>query len=388
MSAGKLSNRVAHVRESYVPCDHNPLEIDEGNCVIRGVKVLGTNARNKGRKYPRHVIEAAQHLYHNKPVNINHPKDQDVHRDFNERFGWLDNIRMGEDGLYADLHYNPEHEKAKKVLYFARNNPRMLGLSPDHYIRETVDPKDGARTVAEIVHVHAVDLVADPSTTTGLKEALEMDPLADPPADADANAADGNSLQSLKEHINKMVEEATGGITDAATLRKLSEKIEKLLGTIGGADGTAASAASAVEEADDADAEAEETEALRRSSDPAIKALMRQIDVLSVREAANRKALDLLRVREAAAGQRDLAIKQCREALLPDYAITDVFVDDLVKCDRALQDKLIADRKALLSSNKGKPAVSLARESIEKVAPNGKPADAPSVDDFIKEVRY
>lgn len=223
-----------------------------------------------------------------------------------------------------------------------------------------------------------------------------MDPLADPTddaANADTTAADtaepdGDSLQSLKDHINKMVEEATAGITDAATLRKLSEKIEKLLGTAaGGDDATAVEEADDADDSDDSDADQAETEALRRSSDPAIKALLRQIDVLSVREAANRKELDKLRVRETAAGRRDQAIRRCQEALLPDYAITDVFVDDLVKCDRAGQEKLIADRKSLLSHSKGKPAVSLAREAIEKVTPNGKPADAPSVDDFIKEVR-
>jgi len=334
--ATPLPDGVSQVRESYAIHSNKPLEIDEKNHVIRGVKVLGTNARNKGRKYPQRVIEAAQHLYQNKPVNINHPKGRDVHRDFNERFGWLENVRMGDDGLYADLHYNPEHEKTKKVLYFARNNPRMLGLSPDHYIRESVDPKSGERTVTEIVHVHAVDLVADPSTTNGLKEALEMDPLADPVPDAArTNDPDG------------------AGRSDLCPSNQ----------------------------------EAHELEALRRSSDPAIKALLRQIDVLSVREAATRQELDRLRVRETAADQRAGAVKRCREAQLPDYAITDVFVDDLVNRDRTEQDKLIADRKGILSQCKHKPPMSLAREAVEKVTPNGEPADAPSVDAFIKEMR-
>ncbi len=222
-----------------------------------------------------------------------------------------------------------------------------------------------------------------------------MDPLADATNDAPDAAPgatdtvapdDGDSLQSLKDHITKMVDEATAGIADAGTLRKLSEKIEKLLCTVAGSD-TDPTAVEEADDADDSDAEQAETEALRRSTDPAIKALLRQVDVLSVREAANRKELEELRVRETAAVRRDEAVKRCREAFLPDYAVTEVFVDDLVKCDRAGQEKLIADRKALLSHSKGKPAVSLAREAIEKVTPNGQPADAPSVDDFIKEMR-
>jgi hypothetical protein len=322
---------VEHVRESCADCGERPLEIDEGNHVIRGVKVLGANARNKGRKYPRRVIEAARQLYQNKPVNINHPRNDDVHRDFNERFGWLDNVRMGDDGLYADLHFNPEHEKAAAVLWFARHNPRMLGLSPDHSIRESVDPKDGARTVTEIVRVHAVDLVADPSTTNGLKEALAMEPLAA----TETNAGLANPSRANAESFRGN----------------------------------------------------EELEALRRSGDPTIQALVRQIDVLSVREAAHRRELDEFRVRESASARRDAAIERCRTALLPDYAVTEVFIDDLVKCEPAGQDKLIADRNALLANGNGKPAASLAREAVERLTPTGKPVAAPSVDEFIKEVR-
>lgn len=70
------------------------LDIDETNHVIRGVKVLGFNSKQKGRRYPKHVVEAAIKLYGDAAVNVNHPGEKDLYRNYDDRMGWIDNPRV------------------------------------------------------------------------------------------------------------------------------------------------------------------------------------------------------------------------------------------------------------------------------------------------------
>lgn len=181
-----------------------------------------------------------------------------------------------------------------------------------------------------------------------------------------------------RDQSGKMIEPTADRIEDATALQKPRVQMKHAQYSETGATDSRPAAK---------DDEAREMEAMRQSTDPVIKALLRKIDVLSVREAAAREELDTVCRRETANDQRAQAIKRCQEAQLPEYAITDIFVDDLVKSDPATQDKLIADRKQLSTQSKGKPTMSIAREAVEKVAPSGKPADSPSVDEFVKEVR-
>ena len=381
----RLLAGVWHVREAEIG-RVDQVEVDEQRCVIRGVKVLGIAGKNKHRTYPLRIIESAASLYDGRPVNINHPRPGDDTRDFHDRFGWLENVRLGDGGLFADLRYNPEHQDASKVLWFARHNPKMLGLSPDHYIREADEHGNalmpgsryaGPRTVTEIVHVHAVDLVADPSTTNGLKEAMTMDPLN--PTPETPTAPEGDSVQSLRDHICKMVEESIGSIEDTEKLRKLSAKFEDFLAKVSADDTSEGTGESA------APTETEEMEALRRSSDPKDRAIVRLLDAQQVREAALKAEIDAIRTREAAAQGRTTARARAKAAGLPDLAITDVWLDDLAAKDVSGQDKLIADRKALLGQSKG--AISQARESVEKLRPGETPPEAPKVDDLVAAVR-
>lgn len=140
--------------------------------VIKGVKVLGMQSRN-GREYPLPVMQKAKDLYEGVVVNIDHPKPQQEMRDFCERFGRIQNVRMGRDGLYADMVYNPAHPYAKAFDWWVKHDPQAVGLSHNATARIQRN-REGKDEVTEILSVESVDLVADPATTKGLLESLKI----------------------------------------------------------------------------------------------------------------------------------------------------------------------------------------------------------------------
>ncbi len=145
------------------------VEPDRG--VIRNVKVLGPVSRN-GRVYPRQTMEKAAGLYQRVRVNVNHPQgDPAAPRRYEDRLGYLDQVRVTEQGLFADLHFNPHHAVARQLAWDAQHAPENVGLS--HNIRARLKQQEDRWLVEEILQVHSVDLVADPATTTGLFESIQ-----------------------------------------------------------------------------------------------------------------------------------------------------------------------------------------------------------------------
>lgn len=151
-------------------CDNRgaALQVDAGRAMIRGVKVLGLTSRN-GRAYSPAALVSAAALYEGAKVNVNHAAgDSTAPRDYRDRLGRLREARAAEDGLYADLHFNPKHSLAEQLLWDAEHAPENVGLS--HHVRARTATVDGRTVVEQIVQVHSVDLVADPATTRGLFE--------------------------------------------------------------------------------------------------------------------------------------------------------------------------------------------------------------------------
>jgi len=136
--------------------------------VVRGVKVLGKTSRN-GRNYPDSVMRKALEKYNGVMVNIDHPKGEGPVK-YESRFGRLRNPRMGKDGIYADLFYNPKHPLAEGFAWFAAEDPGAVGLS--HNAQARTKMREGVEEVEEIVEVDSVDLVAEPATTAGLLESF------------------------------------------------------------------------------------------------------------------------------------------------------------------------------------------------------------------------
>jgi len=164
------------------------LRIDRAAGVIRGVKVLGLESQN-GRSYLPEALAAAAGLYEGAKVNINHPKTfPSAPRDYQDRLGAIHNVLLREnEGLFADLHFNPQHPLAGQLAWDAEHAPENVGFSHNVVARTA---RRGERIVVEaITKVQSVDLVADPATTRGLFEvALTPNTSADGELSADARS--------------------------------------------------------------------------------------------------------------------------------------------------------------------------------------------------------
>lgn len=146
------------------------MKVDREAGVVRDVKVIGLKSKN-GREYTEAALSGAISLYEGTKVNINHPKgNPGSPRDYQDRFGKLEGLYLKPgDGLYArEFKFNPKHALAEQFAWDAENAPENLGLS--HNVEGKTTSRKGSLVVESISKVRAVDLVADPATTSSLFE--------------------------------------------------------------------------------------------------------------------------------------------------------------------------------------------------------------------------
>lgn len=148
------------------------LQVDRAAGVIHGVRILGPRSAN-GRRYLPEAIQKAVGLYEGRQVNYNHPKRDDpgADRSIDDRAGWLQNVRVENDGLTGDFHFLKSDPRAEKVCEAADRNPRLFGFS--HNADGRTRREGGQTLVEEIIKVRSVDLVSDPATTRSLFESEE-----------------------------------------------------------------------------------------------------------------------------------------------------------------------------------------------------------------------
>jgi len=148
------------------------IKIDKAHGILYGVKILGTQSKN-GRRYPVGTLKKAIPLYENAKVNIDHPDAKSSQaRSYTDRLGVIRNVHLrGEEGLYADFHFNPRHPLVEQLLWDAEHSPSNVGFS--HNIDAVTRREQNELIVEEIFAVKSVDLVADPATTSGLFESTE-----------------------------------------------------------------------------------------------------------------------------------------------------------------------------------------------------------------------
>lgn len=149
--------------------------------VLKGVKVCGFTSSNK-RRYERAGLEKARQLYEGAAVHIDHPMDERGkvsparQRTAESKFGRLENVRVGPDGVRADLRYLTSHPMAARVAEAAGSMPDAFGLSHNiDYTGRT--EKDGTLIVESIDKVRSIDLVPNPATTKSLFESHEARPV-------------------------------------------------------------------------------------------------------------------------------------------------------------------------------------------------------------------
>jgi hypothetical protein len=172
--------------------------VDRENHIVHGVKVLGFTSAN-GRIYDFAAVKEAIQKYEKAPVNKDHNMEEPS---FSDRLGWLENVTLQKDGLYADFHYNPHAEGIESFLWFAEHNG-LGDVGFSHLVsgKYSVDP-DGTERITRIDKVKSVDLVANPATTKTIFES-EVKPMGKKIAKEAGNAANKAKKNAIDARIGK-----------------------------------------------------------------------------------------------------------------------------------------------------------------------------------------
>jgi hypothetical protein len=188
---------LANIRERHLapPVEKGAFpEVDAVQGIVRRVKILGTSSRDGYRIYPAEMLARCASKFEGKPCNINHlvsksdPLSEPKFREYEERFGWFENVQADETGLYADLRFNPCHSAAPSFVWWCKNNPHAVGFSQDSVVLYTEPPQPNKpRVVQEILRVIGIDLVSDPYSTEGIADAT---PINSYPAQTQGKAMD------------------------------------------------------------------------------------------------------------------------------------------------------------------------------------------------------
>lgn len=210
---------------SEITIQPGPMQVDNEASVIRGVKILGAVSRNQ-RTYAEGVMQRAIPLYEGIKVNINHPKGSaDQPRDYRDRFGILENVHFRDNGIYADLKFNPKHNIAEQFVWDAQNAPGNVGLS--HNIEARTKRGENTLVIEEILSVISVDLVGDPATTVGLFESQNS-----PEQENDTMTLEKLTLDELRSSrpdlCDKLREEVLSSSDDAAKQKAVTEENQAL----------------------------------------------------------------------------------------------------------------------------------------------------------------
>ena len=206
--------------QEYVDSQGVVMRVDQGQGILRGVKVLGLESRN-GRTYLAEALEKAVSLYEGAKVNVNHPKTNPLGpRDYQDRLGNLHNVALrADEGLFADLHFNPKHALAEQLVWDAEHAPQNVGFSHNVLARTS---RQGKQTVVEaITRVQSVDLVADPATTDGLFESVDEDD-----EQVSSDITDAAELEPTDEALSTATE--TPVAEQADTLESLRSELDQV----------------------------------------------------------------------------------------------------------------------------------------------------------------
>lgn len=308
--------------------------VSDDKPVIPHVKILGWESRNNRRYLPESV---QPQQYEDIPVNLNHPEGQSKQRVVQERFGWFENIRKEADGVYGDLHYNPELPYAKPFAWWAKHKPNKVFMSHDAV---GTGRTENGKFIVEKAHPANVDIVADGATTKGLYESMDPDltPAPDTPVD-----------KSLEQQIGELI---VAIIQDDCPAEEKRSKVMKALKLIDDEPKP--------EPAPRPEPKKEKTdESVKRNQDPAYKALLERVTE------AEKKA-DAAQTKLALRERHELASRLCVEAKLPQIAVSERFLQTLIEAENEAEIKaLIEDRKGLANIQAPRSAGAVSAQNID-----------------------
>lgn len=143
--------------------------VDAESGVLRGVKLLGMESRNK-RRYKREGMQKAVSLYEGLKIYVDHPSRDDAggERKMKDWAGVITKARFESDGIYGDVKLRKESEHFRGIIEAATEFPKAVGFS--HVADGESDYEGDTEIVESIKKVFSVDLVTDPATTGGFFE--------------------------------------------------------------------------------------------------------------------------------------------------------------------------------------------------------------------------
>lgn len=209
--------------------DFSEAKIDDAG-VIKNVHFVGYQAKNtkikaKGPyKYTKSALEEAvkSKVHDGIDVYLGHSKDKTRDRDPVDKIGYTSNITFQEaSGIHGDIVCNVAHPHYPAVKWWAENQPKRLGAS--HIADCTFDEE--ANEIVEIERAKSLDLVSNPSTTSGLfAEGIIADEVA--------LKDDACRLQDLMDAFNTLMYEARWplgeSLTAAATAVRVTAVVKDL----------------------------------------------------------------------------------------------------------------------------------------------------------------
>jgi hypothetical protein len=156
----------------YVSSRDSGVTIDREQGLIRGVRILGIESRNR-RQYPAAIIKEAIALYEGCPVHISHPTgNPKATRPYQDRIGNIEGCEQTPDGgLKGNIRYNPKHIMAEAVIWDAEKGTDNVGLS--HVADCAYRVVNGVEVIHKINKVYGCDIVCSPATNKSFKESTE-----------------------------------------------------------------------------------------------------------------------------------------------------------------------------------------------------------------------
>jgi hypothetical protein len=164
--------------------------VDREAGIVRGVKILGSQSRNR-RTYPPNLLRERFTLYEGSQVYTDHDYTMlktGKARPMGQWGGVLRDVSFRNDSIHGDLHCLRETPAGRVILEAAARCADKFGLSPMHEIIARKE-KDGSETVTDILEVLSVDAVTRPATTRTLFEAEGDMPEQPEPTEVKAAAA-------------------------------------------------------------------------------------------------------------------------------------------------------------------------------------------------------
>lgn len=339
------------------------LRHDSSKGIVYGVKLVSFGESLQKRTYDKSCAKDVN-KYHGAKVNINHQKNPES-APFESRFGKIFNPKVGTDGIYGDMKYNPEHQFAKQFAWWVDNDPEAIGLS-HNVMAHATKLKDGKLVVTGFKKVDSVDLVADPTSNKNLFESkmpFEEDDKTQEPASPKDEPMEPSEEYAPEDEEPTLFDEALAKLAEAAVLEaakldcaECARKVRAIADLLDDMEGG--------EDYQEEDG-SEESEESTPEEEP-----MKESKDLNQNESQMRQEIDALkaelaeiRLRESKAlefSKRKVAMRQkCVDAKLSDRAISDLFIESLASQDSdEIVQRMIEDRSELLTSKVHEDAIS------------------------------